>query len=382
MGGIFMKRSAPGILFVGMLLPLWLAPVTQADWSFVMMGDTRGERNTTATGVSTYLNAIALKIASLSLKPELVLVGGDLVNGNDVPTGSSLENYSLQFENWKTAMQPVFNYSTGTGISIYPVRGNHENCDNEGAPVVHLKAAYDEAFKAYVPTNGPVYSSSNNQVGFSYSFTHSNVTFVAADQYFYYNDPTGYHELARSWVIDQFQQTNSPYKVFMAHEPIFNSESSTAGGFFGDSAAGLQTRADFWNALGTNGVQLYLTGHIHNETVASTTNDYGNTIIQLMAGNGGAALEPVKNEHEPGIDILYTNDTQYGFSLATVGDTSMTIEYYLLNTNDNSWSVASYTTVIQPVPEPNGLILLTAAATALTGLRCARPRTRVRAKRA
>jgi hypothetical protein len=35
-----------------------------------------------------------------------------------------------------------------------------------------------------------------------------------------------------------------------------------------------------------------------------------NTIIQLMAGNGGAVLEPIKGEHEPGIDVLCTNEVQ------------------------------------------------------------------------
>jgi len=329
-----------------------------------MLGDTRDDRFTTTTGVSPYLNTIAQKIATLN--PELVLVGGDLVNGNDVPSGSPLETYSLQFTNWMSAMQPVFNYSTRTGIPIYPVRGNHENCDNEGPAITHLKKAYYDAFKDYVPLNGPNYGSTNDQVGFSYSFTTNNVTFAVADQYFYYTT-NGYHDLDRSWVTQQFQQTNSPYKVFMAHEPIFNTEHSDPGGFFGTNAAGLQIREDFWNALGTNGVQLYLTGHIHNETVASTTNDYGDTIIQLMAGNGGAPIDPVGSQHEPGVDVLYTN-ALFGFSLATVRADAMTIQYYSLNTNDSSWTVASYVTQIslnQAVPEASSAALLAPAVAAL-----------------
>jgi hypothetical protein len=35
----------------------------QNSWSFVMLGDTRGNRETTTNGVSPYLNAIAQKIA-------------------------------------------------------------------------------------------------------------------------------------------------------------------------------------------------------------------------------------------------------------------------------------------------------------------------------
>ncbi len=356
---------------------LLCAPSLRADWSFAMLGDTRGDRTNTTTGVSPHLHAIAEKIATLS--PDLVLACGDLVNGNDVPSGSPLEDYALQFDHWKTSMSPVFNYTTDAGIPIYPVRGNHENCDHEGPTVHALKTAYYNAFVDYVTLNGPNTVSSGDQRGFSYSFGYSNTTFVVADQYFYYNqtDLEGYHELDRAWVTQQFEQANSAYKVFMAHEPIFQTEGTGEGErFFGTNAAGLEVRADFWNALGTNGVQLYLTGHIHNETVARTTNEYGNAIIQLMAGNGGAPVDPVGADYEPGVEMLYTN-AHYGFSLATVKANEMTIEYYSLHTNDNSWTVASYVTHISPnqvVPEPSSAVLIAPAVAALMSGRFRRRR--------
>jgi len=52
------------------------APAAHADWSFVMLGDTRGIGDTTATGVSLDLPAIAQEIAALKLKPDLVMVAG------------------------------------------------------------------------------------------------------------------------------------------------------------------------------------------------------------------------------------------------------------------------------------------------------------------
>ncbi len=346
---------------------LCLAEGARADWSFVMLGDTRGPHHTT-TGVSPYLTNIAEKIATLN--PELVLVCGDLVNGDDTNATFSL-TYAEQYANWKTAMSPVFNYATGTGIPIYPVRGNHDNNAGEGAPITELKQAYYDAFSPYVPTNGPNYSVTNNQIGFSYAFTHSNLTVVAADQYFYLDqtpgDP-GYHELARSWVSEQFAQADSPYKVFMAHVPMFMTQGQeTPEHFFGKDAAGLETRTNFWNDLGTNGVQLYLAGHLHNEVVASTTNDFGNPILQLQAGNGGAPVDPVILQADPGVDVLYTNGTHYGFALATVGAEKMTIDYYLLNPADEHWSKASYTTTIFAVPEPSsaGLFALGLLALAL-----------------
>jgi hypothetical protein len=345
------------------------APALQADWSFVMMGDTRGEGGSTTTGISPYLNTIAQKIATLS--PDLVLVAGDLINGDELPSGNPLWSYEVQYANWKTAMQPVFNYSTDTGIPIYPVRGNHDNCHSEGPPVPDLKLAYYDAFSPYVPMNGPNYGSTNDQRGFSYSLTHNNATFVIADQYFYYNQTPGqdgYHELDQAWVTQQLQESGAAYKVLMGHVPFFmTSGHDSMEHFFGDNAAGFAMRTNFWNTMGTNGLQLYVTGHVHNETVVLTTNDYGDTIIQLMAGNGGAPADPVGDRHDPGIEMLYTNEL-FGFSLATVGDTNMTIHYYSLHTNDNTWTVASYVTHIpanQVVPEPSAAVLLGQAVLAL-----------------
>jgi hypothetical protein len=153
-----MKTKLMTILAAMTMLALSNA-AQSAEWSFVMLGDTRGN-NDTATGVSPYLNTIAQKIASLN--PELVLVAGDLCNGDCLDPNSPLYPangnfadasmkaiYAGEFTLWKTAMQPVFDYATGTGIPIYTVRGNHENNDSEAAPVEVLKQAYQEAFSIY-----------------------------------------------------------------------------------------------------------------------------------------------------------------------------------------------------------------------------------------
>ena len=241
-----------------------------------------------------------------SLNPQMVIVAGDLCNGDclnpytpasgDTPALGSLLYpadgdfnsaaakimYAGQYDLWKEAMLPVFNYSTKTGIPIYTVRGNHENQDMELAPVPMLKLAYQEAFSEFVPQNGPINDISDNQKGFSWSFTHNNVTFVAADQYFNF-DPTfengaspwsGYHSIDRAWISQQLQKSNAPFKVFMAHEPIWQTEGNgpivngqpimpyNEGGqhFFGVGSNSLETRKAFWNDIGDAGVQLFLCG--------------------------------------------------------------------------------------------------------------------------
>ncbi len=151
----------------------------------------------------------------------------------------------------------------------------------------------------------------------------------------------------------------------MAHEPIFQVEGNDpleiynegAQHFFGVDAAGLNVRKNFWNNIGATGVQLYLTGHLHLLTVASIKNDYGDTIIQLTAGNGGAPPQPFNNNPEPAATLLYENGNTYsngkvnatlGFSLATVTDEKMIIQYYALNTTNMTWSIAGYSTQIFP----------------------------------
>jgi hypothetical protein len=355
------------------------------SWSFVMLGDTR-DADDTSTGISAYLQIIAQKIATLN--PKLVIVAGDLCNGNALKTNSPLypkdgnftnaaakATYDQFFANWKAAMQPIFNYSAGTGIPIYTVRGNHESNDTERAPIDVLTQAYQQAFSSYVPTNGPNNGLTDDERGFSWSFTSNNVTFVAADQYFRY-DPThaggtmpysGYHYLDREWVTQQFEQASSPYKIFIVHEPLFqtvgnssaNPDNEDAQHFFGSDAAALQTRKQFWNDLGDAGVQMYLAGHLHLETIAATTNDHEHSIIQVMAGNGGAPAQDYIDKPERGVTTLYNNGNtlvdsngtvsvkgNFGFALATVQDTQMTIHYHSLDPITTNWTVAGYVTVI------------------------------------
>jgi len=80
-------------------------------WSFVVMGDTRGD-DTAAniTGVSTYLNAEASKIALLN--PKAMFFSGDMINGDDLANSPDPNNpripYTTQFANWKAAMAPLY----------------------------------------------------------------------------------------------------------------------------------------------------------------------------------------------------------------------------------------------------------------------------------
>lgn len=306
-------------------------------WTFVMLGDTRGHHNTT-TGVSTVLAPIATKIAEL--RPDLVVCCGDQVNGN-ATNGLTPLGYAEMFDNWKAAMQPVI----ASNIPIYTVRGNHENHADEGPPLLDLKQAYYDALGTNMPGNGPNNGPADDQRGYTYSFTRKNVFFAVVDQYFYPISDTngGYASIDQTWLSQQLQQSYSPYKIVMAHEPVYVSH------FYGTDSAGKANRAQFWDSLGDNGARVYICGHVHNLSVCVAPDDYGNDIYQVLAGNGGAELDEVAPDPESGMTITYYNTNHYGFALATVSTEAMTIEYYLLDKAGTKWSKATYTTTVPAV---------------------------------
>jgi len=333
------------------LLAVLFSPPAYGDWSFAMIGDTRGNDAGSDSGVSPYLNTIAQRMATMN--PTMVLVSGDLSSGD--LAGSTYADFTNEFNTWKTAMTPV----SSLGIPIYPVRGNHENEFMDALPPnTDLKQAYYDSFGVNLPMNGPNNGPGDDQRGFSYSFTVNNVTVIAVDQYFYFNPDNGYHSIDQNWLTQQLEASSSPFNVVMAHEPVFMATGQDLGEhFFGTDAAGLQARSNFWNALGANSAPLYVAGHVHNLSVSSAQDDPGHTGYQLIAGNGGAPSDNASIDADPGVTVHYANGTEFGFALATVTDDSMTINYHLYNTASETWSVAGYQTVIV-LPEPSTFALV------------------------
>jgi uncharacterized protein with beta-barrel porin domain len=324
----------------------------EAPWTFAVVGDTRGEPDTT-TGASEYLPAIATKIASLT--PNLVVVSGDLINGDALDNSPDVNNpripYATQVANWKAAMKPVYD----AAIAIYPLRGNHENYASDHNPTIEgLKQAYFDGFGSTVPQNGPNNGPDDNQVGFSWNLSKKNVRIIAADQYFYFQQtPLGgrnYYQIDQSWLEAQLRKTAPRrYTFVVAHEPVFSLDTEE-GGFYGTSAEGMADRDTFWNSLGANGVKMYLTAHVHNLQVGTAVDDNGNIIYQNMTGNGGAHLNAVEGVHDPRLTPTFSKDNEYGFSLYTVTDNNITVTYYLYNPNTLTWKVDAYTITLLANP--------------------------------
>lgn len=81
--------------------------------------------------------------------------------------------------------------------------------------------------------------------------------------------------------------------------------------------------------------------------------------LAVSSGNGGAPSDAAFIDADPGVVVHYANGTNYGFALATVTDSAMTINYHLYNAASDTWSVAGYQTVFV-VPEPSTFALVVA----------------------
>lgn len=334
-------------------------------WSFVVMGDTRGDATSTpptTTGVSQYLPVIASVIANPSsvqpgaITPSAVFFNGDIINGDDLPS----VNFDTQFQNWKTAMTKVIDDAK---IPVYTVRGNHENEVTDLLPPnTTLKTAYYDAFGSAAPTvgspvpqNGPA-----GQEGFTWNLLLNNVRIIGVDQYFYYNSTkqgtTRYYQIDQAWLNQQLSNAAPARFTFvMAHEPSYYLDSggdNPEGDFYGTTnsdgsvnPAGVAARGVFWNSLGVNGVRMYLCCHVHNLQIGYAYDNSGNLIYQSVTGNGGAPIAS-QGTTDPNLTMTDQNFSNYGFALFTVTDHTITITYYLYNPITTIWSIDSYFLVL------------------------------------
>lgn len=282
----------------------------QDPWTFAVVCDTRGGSKYADTGVN---DVVTRAIADAIVKDDcdLVLVPGDMINGVSDTNSVSTEE---QFENWKTAMSPVYN----AGIKVYTVRGNHE-----------IKSSGDdfiEAFGADNPDNGP-----QSEKDLTYNFTHNNAFFIGIDEYA--DNQT--HKVNQEWVDSQLKNTSEQHIFFFGHEPAFRVNHKSCLEIYPEE------RDEFWNSIGSAGCQVYFCGHDHFYNRACIKDDSGNKIYQIIDGSGGAPFvkwDPSKGKENSRFKLEYHNQVDYGYSLVTVDGDKVNIEWKAWNgSGDPVW---------------------------------------------
>jgi hypothetical protein len=228
----------------------------RAPWQFIVTGDSRSDGRNNGVNVRI-LGELATEIVANNV--DFVLVPGDLVNGyDDQPTMQS------QFNTWRKTMTPVYD----AGIGVYPVRGNHDLGEPEGAH------AWNKLFD-YLPDNGPA-----GEKNLTYSFTHNNTLIIGVDQYIMEN------RVNQSWLDRQFAANTKPHIFVFGHEPAFQADHEDCL----DDYPGARDR--FWASIAKAGGRTYFCGHDHfyNHATVDDDGNPANDVHQYIVGTAGAPL--------------------------------------------------------------------------------------------
>ena len=313
-------------------------PAGSTTWKFVVFGDSPDPSKNTTTGISPAFSPIASAVAKEN--PDLVLYVGDLINGWMVTNESTVQdNYPKQFGNWMDAASPMHNYTSGTGIPIYVVRGNHEAApDKAEAPLLNT---YLTTVASGMPVNGPP-----GEEKLTYSFMHNGAKFIATDDYIAHN---GIKETVnQSWVNGQLTQDKRPFMFVFGHSPVYHVEHDE-----GDLIYSLEVHpkeaAAFWESMVNNNVSAYFSGHTHMYVRGESQG-----VLQVISGNGGAKM-PAFNTSlvDPSLTLEYPqksiaqDDQQVGYLVITVHEDLGTYDgiQKMYNQTTRSWETGDKFTI-------------------------------------
>ena len=222
------------------------------NFTFAAFGDVRGDgANTPATPIVATPIMEAFATAMHADGVELAIVNGDLILGQTDPTYTNMNTYIPMTAQFAAYTNTMTNF-TGRGITIYPVRGNHEiasNCSTEPSPVEAWMANIGQ----YLPQNGPP-----GEEGMTYSFIHSNALFLCVDQYGGTNstEANPYPLVNQAWVEQQLKTNTQKHVFVIGHTSCFQSMLPCL-------SSNVKARTAFWECMSTNGVHLYFCGHDH-----------------------------------------------------------------------------------------------------------------------
>jgi len=305
-------------------------PVGSTPWKFVVFADSPDPAANTTTGVSPELIPIATAIAAE--KPDLTLYMGDLVNGWELTNASPMAgNYTGQLGNWMADVDPIHNYTTGTGIPIYVVRGNHE--DGLTQTVAPLLNAYRATAASGMPANGPP-----GEEKLTYSFTYKGAKFIGIDNYIAHD---GLKETVnQSWMDEQLTKDTRPFMFVFGHSPAYVVVNDTDDEDFALATHPPQ-RDIFWESMVKTNVSAYFCGHAHLYARSESRN-----VQQIVSGNAGAhmiAFDPA--DIDPALTLEYPvkaialKSQRVGYLVITVHEDTGTFDgiQKTLNPVTNVW---------------------------------------------
>lgn len=265
---------------------------SQNTWRFAIVGDTHVGSSDTIAEMVPYM---------LQDSVDFVFFAGDLVEGGLGTSGPALLD---ELNHFKTLVAPLY----AAGISVYGIRGNHENDANNDINMWNNAFSGTYAF----PQNGPA-----TETNLSYSFSHKNAKIIGLDVYM------NIHQVNQSWLNEQLAATTERHVFVVGHEAAFKV-------FHADCLDDSVTARDaFWNSLKNNGVKVFFCGHDHFLDVAKVDDGDGNTdndVYQYLVGTGGGWLMSQYSNYN-GVNSSFSpqrqfHEMEYGYSIVEINGES------------------------------------------------------------
>lgn len=265
-------------------------PAGHGTWTFVVFGDSRDNMRDSKTGISPDLRTIATSIAADN--PDLVIFSGDLINGWFLEKSSPVAgDYETMFKNWMDAVSPIHDYTTGKGVPLYVVRGNHE--DGEGQTIQPLLKAYLDTVAADMPKNGPA-----GEEQLSYVVTWKGAKFIGVDEYLPHDGLKA--TVNQDFVDEQLTHDSRQFTFIFGHAPAYliDDDKDEKGW---DLTVHPEKRDIFWKSLVSHHVLAYLCGHAHTYVRGEKDG-----VQQILSGNGGALSNSYNlADADPNLTIEY-----------------------------------------------------------------------------
>ena len=320
------SRGSCRLILLFLLTLLFLLALNKAayaaSWNFAVFGDTRG-RDTTEGVNTTVLSAIATDIVN-NRNCEFALVIGDLVYSGDYNSSFALFNSTITQAGLKVAG------SSGSGVPIYTIRGNH---DTTGSNALSNWFSYFST----LPQNGPSNASGgggNSEVGLTYSFTSENALFLGLDEY-----RNSAQKINLDWVNTTLVNSTAQHIFVFGHEPAYQANHADCL----DDVSDIRNTSmeKFYNAGG----RLYFAGHDHLTAIGRFDASNASEIqrfYQVIVGAGGAPFHGFNgtysknNAADQGVvtDIYHDNDAEhsipfhYGYAVVTVDSDLLWLRIY------------------------------------------------------
>ena len=301
--GAFMNSSRTAILaLVGLIAILAADPALGETLRFALTGDSRSGFTDPGVNVQA-VQVIGQQITGRGDIP-FVLEGGDLQCGEDVPFTPtppfplpSTPSLAEQLESFKQAMalgglKPAG--TSGVGVPVYSIRGNHEVWDQRTRNDVN---DWINAYGQYLPQNGPTTGErSYSEVGMTYSFKRGNSVFLGLDEYVNSEGEHGFFPIVNLPWIQQQIAARTPaeqqgYVFVFGHSPAYQIGEETI------LATQPEKRDAFLTALygvtgpGGRGCRAYFCGHDHLNAFGRIMTPDGKPFYQIMIGGGGGPIE-------------------------------------------------------------------------------------------